>query len=151
MYSCIWNCFSYLHFNYFHFFIKINLPYIEIHQINKTTLKRNPYKRIILVFYVTSAVHKMEKFGFMLYNEYFCFSDEGSLRAEICRNVTCDIITQISKKQFCEFYWFSITNMYYRYLFIYRLTDWFIWALFTHILPSISRHITFLFQMSYLI
>jgi len=58
---------SCLYFNYFYVFIKINLPYVKNHQIHKNTLLRNSYKIIILVLYITSAVQKMDKFGFMLY------------------------------------------------------------------------------------
>ena len=39
------------------------------------------------------------------------FPDDGTLRAETCRVMTCDIAMQISKEEVCVFCWFSFVNV----------------------------------------
>jgi hypothetical protein len=86
-----------------YFRAKNSTVFTTLNQQNAQTCCLDIYNMIShLIFLHVSKQCSIKPFGFMLH--YFVwFSDYGNLQNEIFRNFRCDIITQISKKQWYIF------------------------------------------------
>jgi hypothetical protein len=102
----------------FHVF-QINLQNIKTYQIYETTLLKKCLK--IHHFSLLRHVNCTQNGNICFYAVFLQFTDDGYLRAETCRNFTCDIIIWICRIKVCEFCWFS---SWICIIVIYSFTDW---------------------------
>ena len=106
---------------YFNYFSRFSDQFAE-HQ-NLPNLWNYFTKKCLKIhhFSLLRHVNCTQNGNICFYAVFLQFTDDGYLRAETCRNFTCDIIIWICRIKVCEFCWFI---SWICIIVIYFFTDW---------------------------